>query len=621
MTTAAPGANAGLVYGWAEGEDNWDASPSGGLNGDLAALDALIFLSVISSSLTAPPGSPAAGDRYVVGASATGAWATHDLQITRWNGAAWEFYAPKSGWRASVVATGAAIRFDGAAWQTATPVTTTAGTAAAPGLTVQGAADTAAKGVYDGGADILAFGTKGVNAAIIDAAGNLIIGATAGVTAGGAVKRFEVLGNATFVPNILLGRFSPDTASAQLQFSKSRAATIGGTGAVVLNDVAGQLTSVVDDGTSYPVVTKIVMAVDGAVSTGVAPGRIVLSTSGVSGTLVEALRVDALQNINVGSGIHKIADSSGNLYAVNFTGTGLALVNANVTAAPTAGRAGTVFQIVGTDAVATFLTFDNYGASPQLAMRSAKGTAAAPTASLLGDIVFNVAGYGHTGAAFTTGARANILGKTIENWGTAANGAVVIANATPAGSITAAEAFRVAATGLFVGSTGTLQFLDSSAIQYLRSYTRSTLPTSGYVAGQQIWCSDLGGAAGGGALVNTGSAWKRANPWNALFNDTADVTGAVSYVYLTGAPITFFSSTLTGNLTVTLSPTDGSAGANTVAVGALVRIVFFGALAGHTFSVVNGGGSGGSKLLTANQYIDEMFDGANWIEIAGGTLI
>lgn len=48
---------------------------------------------VISASTINPPGSPASGDRYIVGTNATGLWFSHDKQLAVWNAttAAWEF--------------------------------------------------------------------------------------------------------------------------------------------------------------------------------------------------------------------------------------------------------------------------------------------------------------------------------------------------------------------------------------------------------------------------------------------------------------------------------------------------------------------------------------------------
>ncbi len=53
--------------------------------------------SVIDQDLTAPPGSPTTGDRYIVAATATGAWVGHEEKIAEWNGSAWVFTTPNEG--------------------------------------------------------------------------------------------------------------------------------------------------------------------------------------------------------------------------------------------------------------------------------------------------------------------------------------------------------------------------------------------------------------------------------------------------------------------------------------------------------------------------------------------
>lgn len=69
-------------------------------NDAITDLDALVHLSVKSTTLTAPPGSPADGDRYLIASSATGAWVGKDLNIAMYSSGAWIFFAPKNGWRA-----------------------------------------------------------------------------------------------------------------------------------------------------------------------------------------------------------------------------------------------------------------------------------------------------------------------------------------------------------------------------------------------------------------------------------------------------------------------------------------------------------------------------------------
>jgi len=53
-------------------------------NEALRILDGLVQLSVLDRDLTAPPGTPADGDRYVVASGATGDWAGWDLNIALW---------------------------------------------------------------------------------------------------------------------------------------------------------------------------------------------------------------------------------------------------------------------------------------------------------------------------------------------------------------------------------------------------------------------------------------------------------------------------------------------------------------------------------------------------------
>ncbi|KPU45823.1 hypothetical protein OXPF_06120 [Oxobacter pfennigii] len=58
--------------------------------------------SVKNRTTTAPPASPAAGDRYIIPASATGAWSGKQNQIAEWQSGAWVYYPPSEGWTAYV---------------------------------------------------------------------------------------------------------------------------------------------------------------------------------------------------------------------------------------------------------------------------------------------------------------------------------------------------------------------------------------------------------------------------------------------------------------------------------------------------------------------------------------
>lgn len=72
---------------------------------------------VLDKDLTAPPGGESEGDRYIVAATATGAWIGHENKIAEYNGSGWDFYTPTDGWRIDVVDEDALYRYSGSAWE------------------------------------------------------------------------------------------------------------------------------------------------------------------------------------------------------------------------------------------------------------------------------------------------------------------------------------------------------------------------------------------------------------------------------------------------------------------------------------------------------------------------
>ncbi len=90
-------------------------------NEALRILDGLVQLSVLDRDLTAPPGSPADGDRYIVASGATGDWAGWDLNVALWTDGAWLRLPPRTGWRAWVEDEGLLLVYDGAGWVGTTP--------------------------------------------------------------------------------------------------------------------------------------------------------------------------------------------------------------------------------------------------------------------------------------------------------------------------------------------------------------------------------------------------------------------------------------------------------------------------------------------------------------------
>lgn len=67
------------------------------VNVTLRWLECFAQLSVISQTETAPPVSPADGDSYIIGGSATGDWAGRDSEIALFLSTAWVFRAAPIG--------------------------------------------------------------------------------------------------------------------------------------------------------------------------------------------------------------------------------------------------------------------------------------------------------------------------------------------------------------------------------------------------------------------------------------------------------------------------------------------------------------------------------------------
>lgn len=85
-------------------------------NEALRILEALTVGGVVTLSLSTPPGSPTEGGVWVVGATATGAWAGKENQLAHYTNAAWAFYAPADGWQIHVIDEDKQYFYNGTAW-------------------------------------------------------------------------------------------------------------------------------------------------------------------------------------------------------------------------------------------------------------------------------------------------------------------------------------------------------------------------------------------------------------------------------------------------------------------------------------------------------------------------
>lgn len=85
-------------------------------NEALRALDTVVQLMVLDKDLSAPPGSPADGARYIVAASPTGDWSGQAGKVAAYQDGAWAFYAPREGWLAWAADEDALYVWTGFAW-------------------------------------------------------------------------------------------------------------------------------------------------------------------------------------------------------------------------------------------------------------------------------------------------------------------------------------------------------------------------------------------------------------------------------------------------------------------------------------------------------------------------
>jgi hypothetical protein len=90
------------------------------LNESLRMLDAVTQLAVAAVS-AAPPADPASGERHIVGAGPSGAFAGHASEIAAFQDGGWVFLAPQPGWRAWNVDEEVLLVWTGSAWSEFSP--------------------------------------------------------------------------------------------------------------------------------------------------------------------------------------------------------------------------------------------------------------------------------------------------------------------------------------------------------------------------------------------------------------------------------------------------------------------------------------------------------------------
>jgi hypothetical protein len=170
--------------------------------------------------------------------------------------------------------------------------------------------------------------SAGTSLAVINSAGRFVVGnSTTATTYQGAIPSIQSLGTGASASSYLAGRYSADANGPAYYLTKSRSATIGSESAVSTGDRLGNVYFSGSDGTNQILGVSVAAEVDGTVSTGVVPGRIIFFTSSSAGAATERMRIDSAGNLLVG--MTTIATSSAKT---------IHLANATVpTANPTGG--------------------------------------------------------------------------------------------------------------------------------------------------------------------------------------------------------------------------------------------------------------------------------------------
>lgn len=87
-------------------------------NEALTLLDAAVQPVVVAVAPAAVPAAPLAGECWIVGDGATGAWSGRDGALATWTGGGWRFLDPFEGMSAWSLADGVAVRYASGAWTT-----------------------------------------------------------------------------------------------------------------------------------------------------------------------------------------------------------------------------------------------------------------------------------------------------------------------------------------------------------------------------------------------------------------------------------------------------------------------------------------------------------------------
>ncbi len=181
------------------------------------------------------------------------------------------------------------------------------GSVSAPSFTFSSDTNT---GIYRVGTDDLGIACGGAAIARFYGTGPVLLGqeASSVFSSGGGLPGLQLAAQTSSNgAHINVSRFAADTNGPIVSLVKSRSASVGSfTGAVVSGDDLGIVRFSGDDGSTSVEAASLLGEVDGTVSAGIVPGRLVFRTTDTSGVVNEAGRFNAAGQLllNTTSGVN-----------------------------------------------------------------------------------------------------------------------------------------------------------------------------------------------------------------------------------------------------------------------------------------------------------------------------
>lgn len=175
--------------------------------------------------------------------------------------------------------------------------------ASGPSVVTSNSAETALRITQEGSGDALVVGDSlnpDLTPVVINNKGQLIVGDTVHRQTNTYTADTLLQVNSTTTSAVQIAEFSNNAFCSAIDFSKSRASTLGANALVSNNDALGVLIFNAADGATYLQAAKIIAEVDGATGAGRVSGRLAFETRNAAGTgLNRHLEIDGNGNFRI----------------------------------------------------------------------------------------------------------------------------------------------------------------------------------------------------------------------------------------------------------------------------------------------------------------------------------